>query len=131
MLAACAAVPRAADAVRGLVEADNRGDFAAAVGTYTPDAVWLPPSGEAVRGRDAIAERYRSMFATYAPHLTITIVDEQPLGDAAVVRGTTRGELVAKADGATTAVHDEFTAVLRRIGDRWCVAQLRWQPVAR
>ena len=130
LLLGCQSVPDAAAAVRTLIDADNRADLDAALACYADDAVWLPPDAETVAGKPAIAERYRELFAAWAPRLAVEIV-EQELDDLrAYVRGQTRGELVPRGGGAAVAVHDRFTAILRHDGRRWLVLQLAWEPVA-
>src|SRR5262245_26741450 len=127
VLAGCAA-PTAAATLHALIDADNRGDLAAALACYADDAVWLPPQADSVAGLPAIRSRYETMFATYAPRLVLAVEEEFVAGDRALVRGTTDGELQPHRGGAPSAVHDRFTATLRRDAHGWRVVQLAWQP---
>lgn len=115
-------------AMQDLIAADNARDVASAVSSYTDDVVWLPPSGPPVSGRDAIAARYRSMFAQYRPALQMTCDDVAVAGHTARCRGTTTGSLVPDR-GAPVVVHDKFLALLRREGKTWRVSHLMWSPI--
>ncbi|MBL8737201.1 MAG: nuclear transport factor 2 family protein [Planctomycetes bacterium] len=128
-LAGCASTPRGGDVVRELIAAGNRGDLDAVLGCYTEDVVWAPPWGDGMRGRDAIAAHYRTLFAGNAMQLEVVIEQERVVGDSAEVRALVRGRVVPRAGGAPVLANDRLVATLRREGGRYRVAHLAWQPV--
>lgn len=127
-LAACSTAPAPADVVRNLVAADNRGDLATVLASYTDDVEWAPSSRPRVAGKAAVEARYRELFAAFDVALTVTIDDEQQAGGSAVVSGTTRGELRPKSGGAKVPVDDAFVATLRATAGGWRIRHLAWGP---
>lgn len=127
---ACSELASPADAVRRLVDADNRCDLATVLASYADDAVWHPPEGGEVVGKAALRARYEDRFARFAPDLRVEIIEELsgPAGD--VVSGIVTGELECRADGAGKLVDDEFVATLVQGADGWRVQRLRWWPRA-
>ncbi len=79
------------------IEAMNNGSAEAFVRCVTQNAVWLPPRGEAVEGRTAIAEWLRPLFEEFRFDFTVTRVRLREVGAWAVEEG-------------------EFRSVLHRIG---------------
>ena len=128
-LAACASAPRGEDVVRELIAAGNRGDLDAVLGCYTDDVVWAPPWGDGMRGRDAIAAHYRTLFAGHAMHLEVVIELERSVRDGVEVRALVRGQVVPRAGGDPVVANDRLVATLRREGGAYRVAHLAWQPV--
>lgn len=128
-LAACVSAPRGGDVVLELIAAGNRGDLDAVLGCYTDDVVWAPPWGDGMRGRDAIAAHYRTLFAGHAMHLEVVIEQERLVPDGVEVRALVRGQVVPRAGGDPVAANDRLVATLRREGGVYRVAHLAWQPV--
>ena len=52
------------------LDAFNSGDFDKVAFYWTEDAVSCPPVGEEIRGRAALREFYRQVFASMAPRLS-------------------------------------------------------------
>jgi len=133
LLAGCVAPPAAGhgdpvDVMRALIAADGRRDLDAALACYATDVVWLPPGAAEVRGRDAVAARYRTMFASYDPRLEIDVVEHAAAGELAFVRGITHGELRPRGPGDAVAVHDAFVALLGCADGTWRITHLMWHP---
>lgn len=117
------------DAVHRIIAADNARDLDAAVACYTPDAQWLPPQEPPIVGREALRARYAPMFASFQPAMKLTIDETWELGDTAVVRGSTSGELRSLSGGAPRVVDDKYIMVLRRDADGvWRILRLMWSP---
>lgn len=100
--------------------AECRRDLEAVLDYYHEDAVVYPPTGEALRGREAIATFYADEIRDY-PGLEVTIVHEVSTGDEAAleweavlvdhdgVRHPFRGvNIVRVRDGKFTEVHAYF-----------------------
>jgi len=124
----CARDPEAAArTAKSLIEADNRRDLDAVLDHYTDLAVLLPPSGEVVEGAEAIAARYRRLFADNLVEFDLA-VDESvaECGAWAFVRGTTSGTLTPVSGGPPRRVSATFLMILRCDGQRWRVHRLSW-----
>ena len=52
------------------LDAFNSGDYEKVASYWTDDAVSCPPMGEEIRGRAALREFYRQVFASVAPRLS-------------------------------------------------------------
>ena len=113
--------------LESLMAADNARNVDAAVDSYTEDVVWIPPSGEPVKGRTAIRDRYRTLFAGSQPKLRFIIEEVKSDGRLAYARGETDGTLTSS--GGTVAVHDKFLALLRFENGAWRISHLMWGPV--
>ena len=55
---------------RDYLDAFNSGDYERVAAYWTDDAVSCPPMGEEIRGRAALREFYRQVFAGVAPRLS-------------------------------------------------------------
>lgn len=120
------------DAVRvaldELMAADSAEDLAGAVSMYSADVVWLPPNGETINGREAIAERYRALFEQYdvsvAADVDLVAIQD---GQFASIQGATVGELVPLETGGTIPIDDAFLMLMTCEPDgRWRVSHLAW-----
>jgi uncharacterized protein (TIGR02246 family) len=55
---------------RDYLDAFNSGDYEQVASYWADDAVSCPPMGEEIRGRSALREFYRQVFASVAPRLS-------------------------------------------------------------
>jgi uncharacterized protein (TIGR02246 family) len=134
-LAGCAGVQSPGDvrihtvrsALAELMEADNAGDLDAIAASYTEDAVLLPPSGEVVRGREAIRARYAAGFERFALEVDIVLAKLEIEGVQAFCWGKTHGRLIWN-DGTepTPFVDNYFMTLALKPDGRWRVAHLAW-----
>src|SRR5262245_15445508 len=137
LLAACHTTrPTAAEldvraALDALIAADNRRDLDSVMQSYCEDVELDPPSGESVRGREAVRARYIDLFAAWQPELRIEHQRTEVDGLRAQDRGRTLGALHAIAGDAVKLVEDEYEAELRLEGGRWRVAHLSWRPATK
>lgn len=119
-------------AVRGPIEriisSDNAKDLDAVLAGYTDDVVWLPPSGDALIGKDSIRARYSGLFASFRPEFSVAVEETRATGGMALVRGTTQGKLTSLESGAIQMVDDKFLAILRCEAGQWRVSHLSWNP---
>ena len=128
---ACVAPPRGGEVVRELIAAGNRGDFEAVLDCYTDDIVWAPPWGAEMRGREAIAAHYRTLFATNVLQLVVHIEAERPAGGDVEVHATVRGSVLPRAGGEPVVAEDRIVATLRRGPGGLRVCRLAWQPAGK
>jgi uncharacterized protein (TIGR02246 family) len=125
----CGGVDGAAARVRDVIAADNARDLPRVLEYYTADVVWLPPGPrQKMEGIAAIRASYETMYATYAPALTITVKDTHGSGEVISVEGRTGGRLHPLAGGADTVVNDEYIAVLRCESGSWRISKMAWSP---
>lgn len=105
------------------VQALNDGSAAAFVQCVTEDAVWLPPRGDAIQGRAAIAAWLEPLFARY--DYTYTTADERLrlAGDWAVEEARFRTVLRPKGETGDPLVHDgRHLLIWRRLATgRWLI----------
>jgi uncharacterized protein (TIGR02246 family) len=71
---------------REYLDAFNSGDFEKVAAYWTEDAVSCPPVGVEIRGRTALREFYRQLFASMAPRLTDYISECYFSADLVAVR---------------------------------------------
>jgi len=72
--------------MRDYLAAFNSGDFDRVASYWTEDVVSCPPVGEEIRGRAALREYYRQVFASMAPQLTDYTYEHRFSADLVVVR---------------------------------------------
>lgn len=115
-------------AINRLIAADNAGDLEGVAASYAEDALLIPPAGAAhIRGRAAIREHYRRLFAAQRFEIELDIEEIEIDGGLAYVIGTTGGFVVSRSDGERRRVNDDFLMVLRRAStSEWLVARLIW-----
>ena len=115
-------------AVDDFFAADNQNDIDRLELLFEEEGVWLPPTGEVVTGRRAIAAWYRARHVRWTPALSAALVDLRVDKTTAVVHGAARGSLVPACGGAAVAVDDRFVMILSL--DRqnaWKVTRLLWR----
>jgi uncharacterized protein (TIGR02246 family) len=88
---------------------------------YTDDAIYLAPEGDPVRGREAIADRFREIFARASGsgqslEIEFTTVERAIDGSTAYEVGTYRLE---RSGGEPS--RGKFSLVLRRDGKDWLI----------
>ena len=111
-----------------IIAANNHADLRAVESLYAEDAVWLPPTGPVVEGRQTIVERYRNSFATVRLHYTFVEIEHHTDGDWAFSRGTTEGTVTPIAGGEPRKINDKYLMILRRASGKWKIARLMWSP---
>lgn len=109
-----------------LLEADNAGDLEGIVARYSEDVVLLPPNSPPLSGQALLRERYRAILAATTLNLRAVIDELRVDGDTAWIRGTTVGETLPKAGGASQPVNDNFLMLLRKDADEWRITHLMW-----
>jgi uncharacterized protein (TIGR02246 family) len=72
--------------MRGYLDAFNSGDCDKVASYWTEDAVSVPPVGEEIRGRAALREFYRQVFAGMAPRLSDFTFEHRFSADVVFVR---------------------------------------------
>jgi len=113
-----------------LIASDNQRDLAGALAAYTSDVVWIPPSGEEVKGKKAVEAHYVTLFGTSSLDVTLEIEETHLSGTLAFARGRTRGTLKPLKGGSPTAIDDRFLAVFHCDEGQWRIARLMWNPAA-
>ncbi len=117
---------RAAD--EAFVRAYNAGDPRAVAGLFTEDAEAVPEEGEAVRGREAIAGLFASIFEAGPRRKIEVAVDSLRFlaDDVALETGRTT---LSAANGQAPQV-DRFTVLYVKRGGRWLQARVQEHPEA-
>jgi uncharacterized protein (TIGR02246 family) len=89
----------------------------------TPNAVWLPPRGDAVEGRKALIEWLEPLFGQFRYEFSIKNVDVRQLGDWAVEEADFHSILHPKqSNGEGQLVHDgRYLLIWRRMSDDWLI----------
>ena len=108
---------------RRWVAALNDGSAAAFVRCIADDAVWLPPRGDALRGRDAIARWLAPLFAHYRYEFSTADERVRLAGDWAVEEAHFRTVLHPRAEPGEPLVHDgRYLLIWRRSpGGEWLI----------
>lgn len=110
-------------------QAVNDSDLEAAVGIFSPDAVFMPPGGPAQRGIDAIRAYYQNIILQNPLQLEFTIADVEIVGELAWVTAGINGSLTTP-DGTENPVAVNGLFVFRRdptVG-RWRVVAYMFTP---
>ncbi len=94
-------------AIEGIIndyeQAVNDSDLEAAVGIFSPDAVFMPNGGPAQRGIEAIRAYYQNIILRNPLQLEFTIADVEIVGDLAWVTAGINGTLTTP-DGTENPV---------------------------
>ena len=99
------------------LNAYNDGNAAAVAACCSDDVVQLPPSEPAVRGQQAIRDRYEAQFERFACQLSTTTEEFQLLGRWAFAWGTYDITLNPRGDGATIRDNGKYLAIFRRTSE--------------
>ncbi len=99
------------------------GDAAAVVSVYRDDAVEMPSCAPLVRGRAAIEQYYRGLFAQGARFtaFTLTHLEAKTAGDTAYAVGTSAQTLAMPSKGVIDDT-GKYLVVLKRTDGQWKVA---------
>jgi uncharacterized protein (TIGR02246 family) len=112
-----------------IIAADNSGDIGAVAELYEDGAVWLPPSGPVVEGKETILRRYKTSFDQLKLAYSEESVETHVGGDWAFDRGFVRGTATPKDGSAPRKTFDKYIMILHRGKDRrWRIARLMWSP---
>ncbi len=102
----------------------NAGDAVKAAAMYADDAVVMPPDGQMVKGRSAIAARLKSEMKGKVT-LKLSPSASAISGDQAYEAGTIT---VALPDGHTLS--EKYLVVYKRVGGEWKIAYDIWNSNA-
>ncbi len=100
------------------------GDAAAVVSVYRDDAVEMPMCAAPVRGKAAIEQYYRGLFAQVGGKfnaLTLTHLDAHATGDDGVVVGTSTSTVTLPSK-QTADDTGKYIVILKRTAGQWKVA---------
>ena len=101
----------------------NEGSADEFVKCVTPDAVWLPPRGDAVEGRKALIEWLEPLFAQFRYGFSIKNVAVRQVGEWAVEEADFQSVLHPKpSSGEDPLVHDgRYLLIWRRVSGDWLI----------
>lgn len=117
------------DEVREAIEAQNKalgaavaaGDGTAAGNLYTEDGIAIPPGGEVVKGREAIAAFWQGAIDGGMKTLTLTSLEVESAGDLACEVGEAK---VVMADGVEAS--SRYVVVWKRVKGTWHLHRDIW-----
>ena len=101
----------------------NEGAAGEFVKCVTPDAVWLPPRGDAVEGREALIEWLEPLFGQFRYEFSIKNVDVRRVGDWAVEEADFQSVLHPKrSSGESPLVHEgRYLLIWRHLSGDWLI----------
>lgn len=99
----------------------NRGDAEAYAGLLAEDAVWFPPTGDPIVGRDAFSEWLSPFFSRFEYDFTITNERFRIAGDRAVEKGTFTSVMSPVVDGDPMEHSGTFTVLWRCERQQWYI----------
>lgn len=101
------------------------------VALYAPDAVFLPPNGERITGRDAIRELTRKAMDSFTSDLALHSLNFDSSGTLAYDSGEFNETLTSAADGSTSHGEGNYVMVCKRQPDgNWLIVELAWTASA-
>jgi ketosteroid isomerase-like protein len=105
-------------------------DVDAAVAMYADDAAFLPPDGQAIVGRVAIRDLYRTVAATYNSELTLRSRRIESSGDLAYDSGDFSETLTTISNGTAQKFAGQYLMEFRRdpLGN-WRIVEHVWTQV--
>jgi len=109
-----------------LIDADNRRNIEDVLAGYASDAVWLPPDGAALRGRENFRPRYESLFRDNHLALSAEVAEARADESIGYAWGSIRGTRIPLDGTPPAPVDDTFFAVVRCEAGRWRVSHLMW-----
>ncbi len=91
---------------------------------YTPDAVFLQPSGERITGSAALRTLFQNIMATFDSGLTLHSQNLEASGDLAYDSGDFQESLTAIATGAKITSKGSYIIIFKRQpGGSWQIVQ--------
>lgn len=108
---------------REFVEAFNRGDIEALVGSFAADGELIDEQGFLYRGRDELKALFEGFFASFpGARLDIQVDSLRALGNAMAIEEGTRW--IEAADRGSVAAF-RYVSVYSRSGDDWLIHSIR------
>lgn len=98
-------------------QAFNESDAQGIAIHFTEDAILMAPGDPAMRGREAVAAYYQSIFDEYEPVLESYYEEVEVSGDMAYGRGEAKVTLTPKDGGPTTTSTSKYLNILQRQPD--------------
>ena len=98
---------------------------------YAQDAVFLPPNGERITGRDEIRKLTKAAMDTFTSDLTFQSMKLEHSGDLAYDSGAYREALTNVSDGGVSHGQGNYLMVFKRQPDgSWLIVQQAWTSFA-
>lgn len=99
----------------------------ASVAEYSPDAEFLEPDGQRVKGAEALRQLFETVTMTLDSDLTFTPLRLESSGDLTYDSGTYRETLVTRATGKKQESEGSYLTVYRRGNDgTWLIVEQVW-----
>jgi uncharacterized protein (TIGR02246 family) len=102
-------------------QAIRDGNLTGAVEGYTVDATLVPPSGEIVKGKQAIEEMYTKLFQMGMKDIAFTIIEVGGSGDTAYEIGKTRVRIQPEGQAAIIDSTKYLVIWKRQADGKWKV----------
>jgi uncharacterized protein (TIGR02246 family) len=97
---------------------------------YTPDAVFLKPSGERITGRPAVRDLCKKIMDTFSSEFTFHSLASDTSGNLAYDSGEYTESLVKISDQTKAEVQGNYLMIFKRQSDGgWLIAQQMWTLV--
>ena len=94
---------------------------------YAPDAVFLPPNGQRITGRDAIRALTKTAMDTFTSDLTFQSINFDSSGELAYDSGEFRETLTSMKDGSVSHGAGNYILVCKRQPDgNWLIVLQAW-----
>lgn len=98
---------------------------------YAQDAVFLPPNGDRITGRDEIRKLTKAAMDTFTSDLTFQSINFEHSGDLAYDSGAYRETLTNVSDSGVSHGQGNYLMVLKRQTDgSWLIVQQAWTSFA-
>lgn len=98
---------------------------------YAEDAVFLPPNGDRITGRDEIRKLTKAAMDTFTSDLTFQSMNLEHSGDLAYDSGAYRESLTNVSDSGVSHGQGNYLMVLKRQTDgSWLIVQQAWTSFA-
>lgn len=97
---------------------------------YTPEAVFLKPTGERITGRPAVRDLCKKIMDTFSSEFTFHSLTSDISGNIAYDSGEYRESLVKTSDQTKAEVQGNYLMIFKRQPDgTWLIAQQMWTLV--
>jgi uncharacterized protein (TIGR02246 family) len=133
VMAGCGAAPLGAEGPDPLaslrsawVAALEQQDLEASLALFTPDAIFLSPGGERYDDRAAIRTLYRSVFAAYRSHISLSSKRQDCSDKLCVDEGTYDETMTENATSKKLPIGGSYILVARREPDGWKITEMVW-----